>query len=111
MPARTGAQYIAGLRERAVGVYISGEQVKDVTTHPAFRNGVHTLAGLYDLQHHPTLSEEMTYRSPTTGDRVGLSFIVPRTVQDLERRRLMMSHWARASCGMMGPTPDFMKSP
>jgi 4-hydroxyphenylacetate 3-monooxygenase len=108
MPARTGEEYIAGLRERAAEVYIHGEQVKDVTTHPALRNGVRTLATLYDLQHDPALCEEMTYVSPTTGEPVGLSFIIPQTAQDLERRRTMMTHWARASCGMMGRTPDFM---
>jgi hypothetical protein len=43
MPARTGAEYIAGLRERATDISLHGEQVKDVTTHPALRNGVHTL--------------------------------------------------------------------
>jgi 4-hydroxyphenylacetate 3-monooxygenase len=108
MPARTGEEYIAGLRERAAEVYIHGEQVKDVTTHPALRNGVCTLASLYDLQHDAALCKEMTYASPTTGERVGLSFITPRTIEDLERRRTMMAHWARASCGMMGRTPDFM---
>jgi 4-hydroxyphenylacetate 3-monooxygenase len=108
MPARTGDEYIAGLRERAAEIYIAGERVKDVTTHPALENGVRTLASLYDLQHDPAWREAMTYCSPTTGDRVGLSFITPRTVQDLERRRAMMAHWARASCGMMGRTPDFM---
>jgi len=108
MPARTGQEYITGLRERAAAVYIHGEQVKDVTTHPALRNGVHTLASLYDMQHDPARRDAMTYTSPTTGERVGLSFITPRTSQDLERRRTMMTHWARASCGMMGRTPDFM---
>jgi 4-hydroxyphenylacetate 3-monooxygenase len=108
MPARTGEEYIAGLRERAAEVYIHGEQVKDVTTHPALCNGVRTLASLYDLQHDAALCEEMTYVSPTTGERVGLSFITPQTAQDLQRRRTMMTHWARASCGMMGRTPDFM---
>jgi len=108
MPARTGEEYITGLRERAAEVYICGEQVKDVTTHPAFRNGVRTLANLYDMQHDPTLRDAMTYMSPTTGDRVGLSFIIPRTIQDLERRHTMMAHWARATCGMMGRSPDFM---
>jgi 4-hydroxyphenylacetate 3-monooxygenase len=108
MPARTGEEYTAGLRERAAEVYIHGEQVKDVTTHPALRNGVRTLASLYDLQHDPTRRDDMTYESPTTGERVGLSFITPHTIQDLERRRIMMAHWARASCGMMGRTPDFM---
>ena len=108
MPARTGEEYIAGLKDRAVEVYIYGERVKDVTTHPAFRNGVNTLAALYDLQHDPALREEMTCVSPTTGDRVGTSFITPATVGDLERRHRMMSHWARYTCGMMGRTPDFM---
>jgi 4-hydroxyphenylacetate 3-monooxygenase len=50
----------------------------------------------------------MTYVSPTTGHDVGLSFIAPKTLEDLERRRIMMSHWARTSYGMMGRTPDFL---
>lgn len=108
MPARTGEQFISGLKERPAEVYIRGERVKDVTTHPAFRNGIQTLAKLLDMQHNPDLRNEMTYDSPTTGDRVGLSFITPKTPQDLERRRTMMTHWARASCGMMGRTPDFL---
>ena len=86
MSARTGEEYITGLRERAAEVYICGEQVKDVTTHPAFRNGIRSIAHLYDMQHDPALQDAMTYMSPTTGEPVGLSFIIPRTVQDLERR-------------------------
>ena len=108
MPARTGEEYIAGLRELAPEVYIRGEQVKDVTTHPALCNGVRTLASLYDMQVSAELKGNMTYVSPTTGDRVGLSFITPGTIEELERRRSMMSHWARLSCGMMGRTPDFL---
>ncbi len=108
MPARTGAEYMTGLRERAAEVYLHGERVQDVTSHPALHNGVRTLASLYDMQHDPALRDAMTYVSPTTGEQVGLSFITPRTIQDLERRRTMMAHWARVSCGMMGRTPDFM---
>ncbi len=108
MPARTGAEYIEGLRERHPEVYMCGERVDDVTTHPALRNGVRTLASLCDLQHDPDLRDEMTYVSPTSGDAVGLSFITPRTIQELEQRHAMMAHWARASCGMMGRTPDFL---
>ncbi len=108
MPARTGQDYITRIREQPAEVWIGGEQVKDVTTHPALRNGVRSLAALYDMQHDPALRDEMTYTSPTTGDPVGLSFITPQTVQDLERRHTMMTHWARATCGMMGRTPDFL---
>jgi len=108
MPARTGAEYIAGLRENQPEVYLNGERVKDVTTHPALSNGVRTLARLYDMQHDPEIADQMTYTSPTTGDPVGLSFILPKTPEDLQRRHTMMAHWARVSCGMMGRSPDFM---
>jgi 4-hydroxyphenylacetate 3-monooxygenase len=96
------------LREQPAEVWLGGERIKDVTTHPALRNGVHSLAALYDMQHDPILRESMTYQSPTSGDEVGLSFITPQTPRDLERRRNMMAHWARATCGMMGRTPDFL---
>ncbi len=108
MPARTGAEYITGLRESPPEIYLRGERVKEVTTLPGLRNGVNTLARLFDMQHDPALRDEMTYPSPTTGDRVGLSFITPRTGRDLEARHTMMAHWARANCGMMGRTPDFL---
>ena len=108
MPARTGAEYLASLKECGPEVYIHGERVKDVTTHPALRNGVNTIAGLYDMQHDPELSDDMTYVSPTTGDRVGTSFITPTTLEHLQHRKTMMTHWARYSCGMMGRSPDFM---
>ena len=108
MAARTGKEYIARLREQAAEVHLFGERVKDVTTHPALRNGVNSVAGLYDMQHDPALRDDMTYVSPTTGDRVGTSFITPRTVHDLEHRRKMMGYWARATLGAMGRTPDFL---
>jgi 4-hydroxyphenylacetate 3-monooxygenase len=91
-------------------VWIRGERVDDVTTHPAFQNGVKSVAALYDMQHDPALREEMTYPSPTTGQAVGLSFLIPQTIDDLERRRRMMTRWAWASCGMMGRSPDFMNT-
>ncbi len=108
MPARTGAEYIDGIRQRAAEVYIGGQRVKDVTSHPAFAGGLRTVAGLLDMQHDPTVRDDMIYESPSTGDPVGLSFIMPRDADDLKRRRKMMSNWALASCGMMGRTPDFL---
>ena len=60
------------------------------------------------MQHDPATRGDMTYPSPSTGDPVGLSFIMPRNAEDLARRRGMMRNWARFSCGMMGRTPDFL---
>ncbi len=108
MPAKTGAQYISRLSEMSTEVWIRGERIEDVTTHPALRNGVRSVADLYDMQLDPGLQEEMTYASPTDGEPVGLSFLIPRTVEDLERRRAMMTRWAWSSCGMMARTPDFL---
>ena len=108
MPARTGQQYLTGLREQGREVWLDGERVKDVTTHPGLARGARAIAALYDLQCEEKHRAEMTYRSPKTGDDLGLSFIIPRTIQDLERRRVMMLNWARSTCGMMGRSPDFM---
>ena len=69
MPARTGEAGMKGLQEHPREVWIDGERVEDVTTHPALRNGVRSVAALYDMQHDPALREAMTYTSPTTGHR------------------------------------------
>src|SRR5436853_2639498 len=108
MAARTGAEYIKGLQSQQCEVWLRGERVKDVTTHPGLANGVRAIASLYDLQQDPKLRDEMTFVSPTSGERLGLSFIIPRTRQELERRGVMMLRWARTTCGMMGRSPDFM---
>src|SRR4051794_36091547 len=108
MPARTGQQYLTGLREQEREVWLGGERVRDVTTRPGLAGGAHTIARLYDMQHDPALREVMTYPSPTTGEPVGRSFDMPRTREALETRSKMMLNWARATCGMMGRSPDFM---
>jgi aromatic ring hydroxylase len=78
MAARTGAEYIKGLQAQECEVWLRGERVKDVTTHPGLANGVRAIASLYDLQHE--LRDEMTFVSPKSGDRLGLSSSrAPRT--------------------------------
>ena len=108
MAARTGAEYIKGLQAQEREVWLRGERVKDVTTHPGLANGVRAIASLYDQQHDLKLRDEMTYVSATSGERLGLSFIIPRTQAELQRRGAMMLRWARTTCGMMGRSPDFM---
>ena len=90
MPARTGQQYIEGLRAQEREVWLGGERVKDVTRHKGLAGGVRAIAGLYDMQHDAKLRKVMTYKSPTTGDRVGRSFDMPQTKEALETRSKMM---------------------
>ena len=60
------------------------------------------------MQHDPALIDRMTFPRRPDGERVGLSFIEPRSVDDLIRRREMVKIWMDATCGMFGRSPDFM---
>jgi 4-hydroxyphenylacetate 3-monooxygenase len=108
MPARTGAQFLQGLREHPRDLWIDGERVADPVEHPAFRNLLRSVAALYEMQHDPAIRGEMTYVSPTTGDPVGLSFLMPHTEDDLTRVGAMMRRWADYSGGFLGRTPDYL---
>jgi len=109
VPAKTGKQYIERVDNAQANVWINGEQVKGkISEHPAFKGVMKTQAELYDMQHNPTKKDYMTFISPTTGERVGTSFIQPQTKEDLEKRRKMMQEWAKYNGGMMGRSPDYI---
>jgi 4-hydroxyphenylacetate 3-monooxygenase len=109
MPARTGKEFLEGLRDGRE-IWLDGERVADVTADPRLARAARSLAALFDLQHEPDLRDRLTYPSPTTGDRVGLSFLQPRTPHDLVRRREMVKLWADWSGGMLGRTPDYLNA-
>src|ERR1700723_4453129 len=97
MPARTGQQYIEGLRAQEREIWLGGERVRDVTRHKGLAGGVKAIASLYDQQHDPKLKKVMTYKSPSTGERVGRSFSNPKTREELKTRTQMMWNWARTT--------------
>jgi 4-hydroxyphenylacetate 3-monooxygenase len=104
--ARRGADLIRALRETPPDLWYAGERVDDPTEHPAFRNGLRTLAALYDLQwEHPA---DMLTRSSTTGHAVGGSFLIPRTTADLATVSRALRLRAEATFGMMGRLPDYI---
>jgi 4-hydroxyphenylacetate 3-monooxygenase len=109
MGARRGADYLEGLRDNRE-VWLDGERVADVTRDPRLGRGVRSIAALYNLQLEPCRLDEMTYVSPTSGDRVGLSHIQPRSIDDLVRRRNMVKTWSEWSAGMFGRSPDFLNT-
>ena len=111
MGARSGDEYIAGLREARTHVQIGGETLTGgVADHPAFRNVVRSYAALFDMQGDPELRDTLTYESPSSGERVGTSFMVPRTPADLVQRRRAMKLWADRSLGTLGRTGDYLNS-
>ncbi len=107
MGIRSAADYLASLRDGR-DIRIDGERIADVTADPRFSGAANTVSQLLAMQHDPALSETLTYRSPTSGQRVGLSYIEPKTQDDLCRRRGAISQWMNATQGMFGRSPDFM---
>src|SRR5581483_8651343 len=98
-----------GLEAQPRDVWISGRKVSDVTTDEAFRRPIAAMAMLYDCQVAPELRGAMTYRDENGGES-GLSFIIPRSPDDLLRRRKAMRVWAEATFGTMGRSPDFLNT-
>ena len=111
MGIRTGQQYLDKLNGMRTHVVIEGEVVREkVAEHPAFRNVAATYAKLFDMQHDTRHQQALTYQSPSTGNLVNASLLVPRSEEDLRRRRAAISTWAEASNGFLGRTGDYMNS-
>lgn len=108
MPTRSGSEYIAGLQDSRE-VWFDGQEVDDVTTHPAMRESIATIARLYDLQTKPELAESLTFASPD-GKRATMSFLSPQNVDDVARRGEAFRIWARTTGGLMGRSPDYLNS-
>ncbi|MFS8569665.1 MAG: 4-hydroxyphenylacetate 3-monooxygenase, oxygenase component [Thermaerobacter sp.] len=111
MAVRTGAEFIENLRTAPRDVQVHGERLRSgIADHPAFRSLVRSYARLYDLQHEPALRDIMTYPSPTSGEPVGVSFLMPQTREDLDKRSRMIKVWADHSFGMLGRTADYLNA-
>ncbi|AJT41313.1 4-hydroxyphenylacetate 3-monooxygenase, oxygenase component [Psychromicrobium lacuslunae] len=111
MGIRTGQQYLDKLNSMRPHIAIDGEVVSEnIAEHPAFRNVARSYAKLFDLQHDPRFQSVLTYQSPSSGDRVNASFLVPRSQEDLAHRRAAISSWAEYSNGFLGRTGDYMNS-
>ena len=107
MPIRTGEQFLEALKDDRQ-VFMDGVRIADIAGDPRTAGAAQTLAELYDMQHDPARREQMIFASPSSGAPVGLSFIEPRSVEDLIRRREMIKIWMDATCGMFGRSPDFL---
>ena len=106
---RTAKSHLESLRDGRE-VYILGQRVADVTTHPAYRNSVASAAHLYDYQSAPENAEKMTFASPATGERVSRAWQLPASYAELVARREALTAWAETHFGFMGRSPDHVAS-
>lgn len=109
MGARTGREYIEGLRDGR-SLYVNGELVRDVTRYPPFQGVIRTLADLYDRQHDPAYKDLLTYPSPTSGAPVSTSFIMAKSWDEMQQRVRGERVRCELTYGLMGRLPDFMNA-
>ncbi|RWR08415.1 4-hydroxyphenylacetate 3-monooxygenase, oxygenase component [Siminovitchia fortis] len=106
-----GKDFIARLNRLDIEIWFDGNKIEgNISEHPAFKGIIQTISSLYDMQNDPKIKDEMTFSIQDKKESVGLSYLQPKTKQDLKRRRKMIEHWARHTHGMIGRSPDYMNT-
>lgn len=101
----SGETYLESLRDGRT-VWLDGEKVDDVTTHPAFRNSARSVARMYDALHEPSTRDVLT-TVDDLGIRTHRFFAPARSNSDLVAAREALVAWQRLGYGFMGRTPDY----
>lgn len=99
----SGQRKLERMRDGRV-VYIGAERVDDVTSHPAFREGAKTIAGIYDLKADPAKRELFSFEED--GERISLYWLRCRNREDLTRRMRCCKAIAEYTYGFVGRSPD-----
>ena len=107
---RTAANISNSLRDDRT-IFIYGERVKDVTTHPAFRNTARMMARLYDALHDPKHNDKILVPTDTgNGGKTHAFFKAPKSLDDLLAGRNAIAEWAKITYGWLGRSPDYKAS-
>ncbi|MGE3360002.1 MAG: 4-hydroxyphenylacetate 3-hydroxylase family protein [Acidimicrobiia bacterium] len=105
MGARTGEEYLNGLRASKRTMWLGPDKVDDVTAHPATAGAARQMARVFDAQH--TWAEDCLMPDPETGEPINVSHMIPRSKEDIQRRRRGLERISALSVGLMGRTPDY----
>ncbi|MCW5747242.1 MAG: 4-hydroxyphenylacetate 3-hydroxylase [Alphaproteobacteria bacterium] len=105
MPARTGKQFLQGLKDSRE-LWVGSDKVGSIADHPALSGAAHALAEVFDLQHQA--ADVCLMPDPETGEKINVSHMIPRSREDLLRRHRGLERVAEYSVGLMGRTPDYM---
>ncbi len=86
MPMKTGAEYIASLRELKLNVYMFGEKIESPVDHPIIIPSMNAVALTYDLALDPMYEDLMTVKSHITGEKINLFNHVFQSTADLVQK-------------------------
>ncbi|WP_186725994.1 4-hydroxyphenylacetate 3-hydroxylase family protein [Rummeliibacillus sp. SL167] len=88
-------------------VYLNGTRITDLPTEPAFSGSIKAIERYYDLQNeNPDIHcflDNQRHPSP-------ISLMIPKTIEDLRKKRKSYKSIADISFGMLGRTPDFINA-
>ena len=101
----TGASYLESLDDGRE-VWFDGERIRNVTTHPAFRNAARSVARLYDALHDNNTRDTLT-TVDEFGHRTHHFFKPSYSAGELGQARDAIAVWQRMTYGWMGRTPDY----
>lgn len=90
-------------------VWINGERVRDLVSHPAFSGTIESIASLLDLQDHPDVRDELTFEI-SNGNRANMAFLIPETKEDIFRRSRAFRLWSGATFGVMSRVAGYYRS-
>jgi aromatic ring hydroxylase len=100
---RTPEQYIKSLNDGRV-IFLDGEQIPNVTKHPAMKGAISRRALSYVLANDPEWQNLFTVEED--GERRMFIWTQPKTAEDLVRRREIYMTAHRIGANMSGMGPD-----
>ncbi len=107
MAMLTGAAYLKRIGTLQSEIWMDGEQVSEsYVKHPAFKPVLQTKARLYDMVHEEKYASILQADSKETN----FSFEIPRSMNDLLKRRKATQLWARETLGVLGRSPDYVNT-
>src|SRR5918998_2046507 len=83
---RNGDEYRESIRDGR-DVWVNGQRVADVPTHPMFKPLVDIRARIYDMAHEGAACDIMTTVDPATGERCAIGGKPPLTKEDWHAKR------------------------
>jgi 4-hydroxyphenylacetate 3-monooxygenase len=100
---RTGAEYRTSIQDNRE-IYLDGERVKDVTTHPQFKPLVDIRARIYDMQHEAAHKDIMTVEQDGEVNAIGNA--LPYSQDDWWAKRRATDHMMNEVGGVVTRVGD-----
>jgi 4-hydroxyphenylacetate 3-monooxygenase len=105
---RRGSDYIKSIKERQPATYYDGKLVEDVTTHPAFKIPIRTVAEYYDLHWKDEYAPYLRTYNKDVGEETSITLARPKTKEELKMLRAALTKIYDYYYGYFGRSPDYI---